>query len=306
MKQKERMFKKEEPIILNLKKGNKSLVIKKIKKIKLDDKKTEKEINFGNLPKNINEFRHVMQNFSCSVPEVEYILHLRRYSKSPNIKLNHLENVPSFYEKDFEKYKKRFAKNFEDKILLKTNIGKFRQLFSDKSKYAINKTQYKFEVTLREESKRRKEIPDIKRNRWDPYCLPRSKSLISLMLPPVLDCSKENFKKLEKNICRPLIKITKQGYVNGEPIRSNFMIYNKNLALRYPSEHFPSLKYSNDYGIKNYNSIRHIIDKEKAFLNSNWCTFLRGSKRVKVNPEEIKKREQRLREINDKKIYPKL
>ena len=269
-------------------------------------------------PKNANEFKHIMDDINCGVPDIEYMLQLRRHKKIANINKNITANSPSFYEDDLQKYKKRITKKGEEYQLLKTNIGRFRQIFSDRSKYAINDTQYKFEVSLRPDTLinqrsiiRNQEIKDPKKivisnkKSWNPPIIPRSKSLFDTMLPPVLSRSKEIFSRLDDKIGRPLIKVNKEGYINGEKVRRRVFEYNKNIALRYPSEHFPSSKYKNDYGSQNISSIKHLLDFDNRTMTSSWSTYLRNPKKIIFLPEDIKRREKRLRDKSNEKSYPK-
>ena len=267
-------------------------------------------------PKNANEFKHIMDDINCGVPDIEYMLQLRRHKKISNINKNVPANSPSFYEDDFRKYKNKLTKKSDEKQLLRTNIGRFRQIFSDRTKYAINDTQYKFEVTLRADSLVGKNISKNTENkdkksiifnnkRWDSTTIPRSKSLFDTMLPPVLSRSKEIFSRLDDKIGRPLMKVKKEGFINGERVKSRVFEYNKSLALRYPSEHFPSSRYVNDYGLANIGSIKHLLNFDNKTMTSSWSTYLRNPKKIKFLPEDIRRREKRLRDRSNEKTYPK-
>ena len=282
--------------------------------------KNSPQENTNRFPKNVNEFRHIMDDVNCCVPDIEYMLQLRRHKKMANLK-NVPANSPSFYDEDLNKYKTKLAKRYDDKQLLQTNIGNFRQLFGDRTRYAINNIQYKFEVTLRREAlKNQKSINKdndtnnqnskekiIKKNkfRWDPTTIPRSKSLFDTILPPVLSRSKEIFGRLEDKIGRPVIQVNKEGFINGEKVRRRVFDYNRNLALRYPSEHNPSSKYVNDYGTQNIGSIKHLLNYDNKTMMSSWSTYLRGPKKIKFSMEETKRREKRLRDKSNEKSYPK-
>ena len=142
--------------------------------------------------------------------------------------------------------------------------------------------------------------------RWDPAIIPRSRNIFNTILPPVLDKSKEIFNKYGNKIGRPTITIHKDGYINGTKVRSRVFDYNKNIALRYPSEHYPSSKYQNDYGTHNIGSIRHLLDSDNMTMTSFWCTYLRGVKKIKYTMEDTKKREKRLRDKSSEKNYIKI
>ena len=297
------------------------------KKKKTESPKKVKNKNYGKnspvlqksdkFPKNANEFKHIMDDINCGVPDIEYMLQLRRHKKILSLNKNIPANSPSFYDDDLRKYKTKLTKKPDDKLLLKTNIGRFRQIFSDRTRYAINDTQYKFEVTLRNEaflsSKNltRNQEKDKQNNllknkiRWDPTIIPRSKSLFDTILPPVLTRSKEIFSRLDDKIARPLIQVKKDGFINGEKVKRRIFEYNKNMALRYPSEHFPSSRYVNDYGLQNIGSIKHLLNFDNKTMTSSWSTYLRNPKKIKFLPEETKRREKRLRDRSNEKTYPK-
>ena len=264
-------------------------------------------------PKNANEFKHIMDDITCGVSDIEYMLQLRRNKNIQNISKEISVNSPSFYDADSQKYKTRNNKKIEEKELLKTNMGTFKYILSDRTNYAVNDTQYKFEITLRSNTffnprkiSRNSNIINLRnKNYWDPTTIPKTKSLFDTILPPVLDRSKEIFSKYGNKIARPVIRVSKDGYINGAKIKSRVYDYNKNIALRYPSEHYPSSRYQNDYGIQNIGSIRHLLDSDNKTMTSFWSTYLRGMKKIKYTMEDTKKREKRLRDKSLEKNYPK-
>ena len=274
-----------------------------------NSKKSIFEHKSTKFPKNVNDYKHIIDDLSSGVSNIEYILQLRRNKDIQNISKEITGNSPSFYDTDSKKYKTRYSKKLDEKEFLKTNLGTFGYILSDKTKYAINETQYKFETTLRTNSFNTQRFS---RNyshkiplRWDNTIIPRSRNLFNNILPPVLDRSKEIFNKYGKQIGRPIITIYKDGYINGKKIKSRIFDYNKNIALRYPSEHYPSSIYKNEYGIQNINSIRHLLDYDNKTMTSFWSTNLRDIKKVKYSIDEIKKREKRLRDNISQKVYPK-
>ena len=311
MKVKEKKIKKEESKSPSQKKESP----KKNKNIGKGSPILQKSDKF---PKNANEFKHIMDDITCGVPDIEYMLQLRRHKKINSLNRNIQANSPSFYDDDLRKYRNKLSKKADDKHLLQTNIGRFRQIFSDRSTYAINDTQYKFQVTLRHDAfsnlknlSRNPENKEKQNNflknkiRWDPTNIPRSKSLFDTILPPVLARSKEIFTRLEDKIARPIISVKKDGFINGEKVKRRVFEYNKNIALRYPSEHFPSSRYVNDYGLQNIGSFKHLLNFDNLTMTSSWTTHLRNQKKIKILPEETKKREKKLRDRSNDKSYPK-
>lgn len=320
MKVKEKKIKKEES-----KSPKKNKELKSPGKKEKSPKKTKNK-NFikvspnlqksDRFPKNANEFKHIMEDITCGVSDIEYMLQLRRHKKITNLNKNTSASCPSFYEDDLRKYKIKLNKKLDEKQILQTNIGRFRQIFSDRAKYAINDTQYKFEVTLRKypfssaknlnpENKERQNHFFKNKIGWDPTTIPRTKSLFDTVLPPVLARSKEIFSKLDDKIARPIISVKKDGYINGEKVKRRIFEYNKNIALRFPSEHFPSSRYVNDYGLQNIGAFKHLLNFDNITMTSCWTTHLRNQKKLKFLPEETKRREKRLRDISNDKTYPK-
>lgn len=107
----------------------------------------------------------------------------------------------------------------------------------------------------------------------------KKKSLFDSLLPQILGHSKEIFSKLDNKIGRPIIQLKKDGLVNGEKIKSKIYEYNKNLVNRFPREHYASSKYSNDYGVQDIRSIRHLLNGDNRTMTSYLTTYLRRDKK---------------------------
>ena len=270
--------------------------------------------NPDKFPKNVNEFRHIMDDVNCCRADIEFMLELRRPKKFLNIEKNSTLGEPQFYQDDLTKYKNKRVKKWEEKKLLQTNMGTFRQIFSNRARYAINSSVYRYEVGLRTDPNKisskslgKKEGEDkkstIKTIPWNSTTIPREKSLLDKLLPPILQPSKEVFSKFESKVGRPVIKIKKDGYINGNKIYGRIFDYNKTLAYRYPSDHFPSSKYINDYGTQNIVAIRHLLDSDNRTMTSYWSTYLRGEKKKKFLKDDTVKREKKLRDKSNEKNY---
>ena len=272
-----------------------------------------KTLDQDKFPKNVNEFRHIMDDIKCCRADIEFMLELRRPKKFLSIKNNSSPGEPQFYQEDLEKYKNKTSKKSEERKFLQTNIGTFRQIFSNRAKIAINSSIYKYEVGLRTEQNKiskslnkkgdDKKISSYKTIDWDSTTISRKRTLLDKLLPPVLKPSKEIFSKFENKVGRPVIKIKKDGYINGNKIYARIFDYNKSLANRFPSEHFPSSKYTNDYGTQNIEAIRHLLDSDNRTMTSYWSTYLRGEKKKKFLKEDIIKREKKLRDKSNEKNY---
>ena len=306
---------------------------KKIKKrVQLSPLKSEKKYKTvenhipDSFPKNVNEFRHIIDDIKCGRADVEFMLELRRHKKSDNNLDKVHANEPSFYQNDLSKYKNKNIIKPEEKKMLQVNIGQYKYILSDRTKYAINDSTFKYEVRLRTEPPSLSKSVDIKNSennknsdnvqnkkssfinikKWDNTNIPKHVNLFNSLLPPILPQSKEIFAKNENRIGRPIIVRRKDAYINGIKIKSRIFDYNSVIALRYPSEHFPNSRYFNDYGVGNLGEISHLLKDDNRTMSNNWYSFLRGIKKKSISPEDIKKTEQKLRDKSNQKSNLKI
>ena len=301
--------KKEKPKISEEKKIETKIELIKKNNLNLNTK----PLNPNAFPKNVNEFRHIMDDVNCCRADIEFMLELRHPKKFLSKEKNTSLGEPQFYQDDLTKYKNKIIRKWDERKLLQTNIGTFRQIFSNRAKYAINNSTYRYEVGLRTEPNRIAKSVEKKNGEekkvafktipWNSTTIPRQRTLLDKLLPPLLQPSKEIFSKYDTKICRPVIQIKKDGFINGNRIYGRIFDYNKSLALRYPSEHFPSSKYNNDYGTQNIVAIKHLLDSDNRTMTSNWSTYLRGEKKKKFLKDDIMRREKKLRDKSNEKNY---
>ena len=287
------------------------------------------ENNFNDrFPKNANEFRHIIEDLKCCKADVEFMLELRRNKKGKNFQ-GITGTEPSFYRDDLTKYKTKSIYKPEEKKMLKTNLGRYKYIISDRAHYAINFPTFKYEVKLRtdqndnvsksldkiklkenneENNEKNKNKKNLKINikEWDSTTLPKSQSLFNTLLPPILTMSKDNFAKNEKRVGRPVIIKRKGGFINGVKVKSRIFDYNSTLALRYPSDHLPNWDYKNDYGVGNLGEISHLLKSDNMTLTNKWYSYLRGIKKKFLSPENIKSTEKRLRDKSNQKSNLKI
>ena len=283
------------------------------------------ENNFNDrFPKNANEFRHIIEDLKCCKADVEFMLELRRNKKGKNFQ-GITGTEPSFYRDDLTKYKTKSIYKPEEKKMLKTNLGRYKYIISDRAHYAINFPTFKYEVKLRtdqndnvsksldkiklkenneENNEKNKNKKNLKINikEWDST----TQSLFNTLLPPILTMSKDNFAKNEKRVGRPVIIKKKDGFINGVKVKSRIFDYNSTLALRYPSDHLPNWDYKNDYGVGNLGEISHLLKSDNMTLTNKWYSYLRGIKKKFLSPENIKSTEKRLREKSNQKSNLKI
>ena len=290
------------------------------KKLKSPHKSKTIENTPKGFPKNVNEFRHIIEDLKCCRADVEFMLELRRQKKINNLEKIH-GSEPTFYNEDLQKYKNRTLLKPEEKKILHINLAQYKYLLSDRSKYAINDSTFKYEIKLRTEpaylSKSVDKIKNLENNKnneeknkknlfinikqWDSTNIPKNSNLFNTLLPPILPQSKEVFSKNEKRVARPVIVKKKESYINGIKIRSRIYDYNSLLAYRYPSDHLPNSKYCNDYGVGNLGEISHLLKSDSKTMTNNWYSYLRGTKKKLVSPEDIKKTEKKLRDKSNEK-----
>jgi len=287
------------------------------------------ENNFNDrFPKNANEFRHIIEDLKCCKADVEFMLELRRNKKGKNFH-GITGTEPSFYRDDLTKYKTKSIYKPEEKKMLKTNLGRYKYIISDRAHYAINFPTFKYEVKLRtdqndnvsksldkiklkenneENNEKNKNKKNLKINikEWDSTTIPKSQSLFNTLLPPILTMSKDNFAKNEKRVGRPVIIKKKDGFINGVKVKSRIFDYNSTLALRYPSDHLPNWDYKNDYGVGNLGEISHLLKSDNMTLTNKWYSYLRGIKKKFLSPENIKSTEKRLRDKSNQKSNLKI
>jgi len=300
------------------KKFRKQLNISPIKNYESPLRSKTIENNLGySFPKNANEFRHIIEDIKCGRADVEFMLELRHHKKITNLEKSN-GSEPTFYNEDLSKYRKRMMLKPEEKKMMQINLGSFKYILSDRTKYAINYPTFKYEVRLRtdppnlsqsvgklknsqnEEKKDKKGII-MNLKRWNNSFLAKNGDLFNTLLPPILPRSKEIFAKNEKRVGRPIIIKKKESYINGIKIRSRIFDYNYSLAYRYPSDHLPNSKYENDYGVGNLGEISHLLKSDHKTMTNNWYSYLRGIKKKALPQESIKKTEKKLKDKSNQK-----
>ena len=248
--------------------------------------------NFGfGVPKNVNEYRHIIEIRSTQGSDVEYMLGLRHYNKINRIEKNISTNAPSFYERDLEKYRKKNILKYFDRQLLKTNIATFEHILDHPAGLPANNIIFRYETTIRNEKEDEKKNNKNKRffnpNPWNSTSFPHTKNLFDTFLPPILPNSKNIFDKIKDRCGRPIIQINGKYDLNGEKLRQRKFELSNNVTLRSPSEHLPSSRYNNDFGTRNMGEISYLLNYDNINSTSLWGTNLRDYK--KVGKKENKK-----------------
>lgn len=190
---------------------NKSNKTKTVKSKSLD-KKNESNSNpnvneYLHLPKNVNEYKQIIDTFLCRDSDVEWIFDLRGYQKNHkfvNLK-NTSMNQPSFYHDDFMKYKKKVDKEKKEKennlLHMKGNISPVEHLLTKRLNLPANPSQFNFDGTLRKfESFEKVTGPP---SLWKSLNLNPKKTLLDTFLPPLTKNSQRNLSNINKYVSRP-------------------------------------------------------------------------------------------------------
>ena len=230
------------------------------------------------VPKDVNQFRHMIEKYYIRESDLEWMLRLRSYKQlRKRLPLSSL-NPPDFYSDDLSKYRIRTETDRQaNKKYLKTNFAEFRHVISHRQS---NNTLAKYETTLRS-------VDDINKSNnnklpWKTSNLSIKQTLLDTYLPPVLNCSKANLDKLKEEVSRPFVQVNYKSLCGDKQIRQRRFELSPEYTARFPSEHLMTNKYNDRYGIKNLNSIKHIMSHDQSNTNTLWEANLRGGYERKV------------------------
>ena len=189
------------------KKMKQTEVSKKQESSKLSQSQNEtKHITISKIPKNVNQYSHLIDCYYITGSDIEYMLALRHYVKLGPVSKDLSTNSPSFYDKDLEKYRKRIELTKDEKMKLKTNLAVFDHVIDHKAGQPANRSILDFETMLRK-SEKGVIKKNINPNPWNSTSFPKTKNLFDPFLPPILEQSKNNLEKNKDKIARKLIQI---------------------------------------------------------------------------------------------------
>ena len=259
-----------------------------------------KNIIKNNIPKNINEYKHLFNSF-FNLSNLDWTLDLRDFSKTKkkfiDIKnLTHI-NVPSFYETDYQKYfNKTHLKttNSQEPFLHEKNPFELNHLVANNPK-TINSSQLNFETTLRKFKKPKGTTIFKAKNKWKDLEY-KPKDILNTFLPPITNKDKEHFEKISKFLIRPYEKTFEKIDYEGAKIIKKKMKINKNVTEGWMGEHLEREKYNIKYENKNVQSFKHLLAYHGNSL-SHFEVGLRSFKGNVFNPLTKPKI------IHKKKIY---
>lgn len=223
------------------------------------------------VPKDVNKFRHMIEQYYIRESDLEWMLKLRSYQKHMrNKSQSQTISPPNFYEDDFTKFRvKTETENNKNRKYLKINFAKYKHVM--RHKFTSNALA-QYEATLRstEMNSRNHKQP------WRIENISVKKTLFDTYLPPILNSSKVNLDKIKNEVSRPLIQINLSSICGDKNIRQRKFEPSSEYTARYPSGRLMSEKYNDRYGIKNLNSIKHIMSHDQSNTNTLWEANLRG------------------------------
>ena len=227
------------------------------------------------VPKDVNQFRHMIEKYYIRESDLEWMLRLRSYKQMrKRMPLSSL-NPPDFYSDDLSKYRIRTETDKQvNKKYLKTNFAEFKHVMSHRQ---ANNALARYETTLRA-------VDDVNKNKpaWKTSNLSVKQTLFDTYLPPVLHSSKVNLDKLKEEVSRPFVQVNYKSICGDKQIRQRRFELSPEYTARFPSEHVMTNKYNDRYGIKNLNAIKHIMIHDQSNTNTLWEANLRGGYERKV------------------------
>lgn len=191
---------------------NRVLNLKAYKITKEEEPNDEKlnKVFKKHLPKNVNEYRHIIDSMPSRDSDVEWVLELRAYDHKRNYESlkKSVGSHPDIYRKSFDEYRNKVLKDIkikkDDNLLLKGNSRDFEHLFNKRTGMAANPAQLGFDSTLRSFDNKR---PTFQNEQWKTISISQEKNLLSTYLPPMVKISKYNLEKLKTYISRPYEQI---------------------------------------------------------------------------------------------------
>ena len=226
-----------------------------------------------NVPKDINQFKHLISQFTITPSHLECAFQLRAYQRllsSTSSSTTTIPNPPSFYDEDFAKHRKRTKLRLlysNDAFYKGTNSFSLYHLIQNSKASSINPTLLNFQSTLRDFNSNKKTTltKSNSTSNWINLAYrPVYNELQSSYLPPLLAKSKEKYKKLDNYILkRYKIAIEKMKYRNDTINKKTVIKDNTHLPI-YSCAHLSMSKYTPTYENKNIGQIRHLLKQSNS------------------------------------------
>ena len=222
------------------------------------------------IPKNINEYKHLLANSQLVGGDLDWILDLRSPPSKYKFKTGNTQpNPPSFYDDDLKKVKRRFKSIHIDKsepFLRTDNTFKLNHLVKNNVN-PIDLSILNYESSLRV-NKFPKGYKSAKHSKkWEDIAYAPTEKDEDKFLPPLLEKSKENLAKINKYVLRDYVPVYDKVEVEGQQIKRKKFIKNKNATLDYLGDHLSMRPYEEKYKTKNINCYTHILNSHTNSLS---------------------------------------
>ena len=233
------------------------------------------------VPKDINQFKHLISQFTITPSDLEWAFQLRAYERSlsSSSSLNSVDGVkkqnttipnpPSFYDEDFAKHRKKTKLRLlysNDAFYKGTNSFSLYHLIQKSKASSLNPTLLNFGATLRDFTSNKKLLTKSNStSNWINLAYrPVYNEMQSSYLPPLLAKSKEKYKKLDHYILKKYkIAIQKIKYRNETINRRTVVEDNTHLPI-YSCAQLSMGKYTPTYENKNIGQIRHLLKQSNS------------------------------------------
>ena len=260
------------------------------------------------IPKNVNEYKHLLETRYLAQGDLDWTLDLRLYDKQlkPISTYRELKTIsPSFYDADLKKFRKTKSKNSKiiEPLTLRDNPFSLSHLVKGNANL-INESMLNFETTLRCFGLPKGVKTVTHKNQWKNF--PFNKVTITnenKILPPLRDKEKANLRKIDKYVLRNYITLYKKKKYGNDNIQYKQMIPDKSSQSIYLGEHLSLKEYNNTYESKNIQNIRHILANHSNSL-AKFENGLRGGYEL-TSREYNNKLRQSIIEKNKKLIKQK-
>jgi len=240
---------------------------------KSPEKVTKKnERNKETFPKNINEYRHIIDTFKVTDKDLEWVLELRSHPVIESIQKDIQGQAPTFNSDKTVTYKGK--SNWEGTYRgLSTS---FEHLMRKRIGEQANQSQLEFEMTLRDKKANATNMGKEYKHPhlWDSTSTKPVTNYIETFLPPVMKSSLQNLKVLDKEnvIIHPYIVTKQRG--DDRNLKITYQTDNAK-TLAFIGEHKNMGNYSWKYQNSNVNSIRHVLGQTSNNSMSKWTVGLR-------------------------------
>ena len=235
------------------------------------------------VPKDINQFKHLISQFTITPSDLEWAFQLRAYERSlsssssfnnsdaaNNKKQNTttIPNPPSFYEEDFAKHRKKAKLRLlysNEPFYKGTNSFTLYHLIQRSKACSVNPTLLNFGSTLRDFDSSKKLFKSNSNPNWINLAYrPVYNEMQSSYLPPLLAKSKEKYKRLDSYILKKYkIAMQKVKYRN-ETINKKTVVEDSTHLPIYSCAHLSMGKYTPTYESKNIGQIRHLLKQSNS------------------------------------------